>query len=98
MAVDNSRRQQGDSMSTTEAAPARTGADKSVAATLVRRRPSDFACKQVMAVTGLVLGLFVLMHMVGNLKAYRGRGACDSYGCGCATCSNRRLRIPVCCG
>ena len=66
-------------MSTTEAAPARTGADKSVAATLVRRRPSDFACKQVMAVTGLVFGLFVLMHMVGNLKAYLGREAFDSY-------------------
>jgi len=79
MAFDNSRRQQGDSMSTTEAAPARTGADKSVAATLVRRRPSDFACKQVMAVTGLVFGLFVLMHMVGNLKAYLGREAFDSY-------------------
>ena len=74
MASDGSQRQQGDSMSTTEAAPARTGADKSVAATPVRRRPSDFACKQVMAVTGIVFGLFVLLHMLGNLKAYLGRG------------------------
>src|SRR6476620_2117222 len=79
MAFDNSRRQQGDSMSTTEAAPARTGADKSVAATLVRRRPSDFACKQVMAVTGLVFGVFVLVHMLGNLKAYLGRQEFESY-------------------
>jgi hypothetical protein len=39
----------------------------------VRRRPSNFACKQVMAVTGLAFGLFVLVHMLGNLKAYLGR-------------------------
>src|SRR6476469_10595431 len=66
-------------MTTAQAAPARAGAHKPAAGPPVRRRPSDFACKQVMAVTGLVFGLFVLMHMVGNLKAYLGREAFDSY-------------------
>ena len=68
-------------MTTTQAAPARTGAHKPAAAGAppVRRRPSDFECKQVMAVTGLVFGGFVLVHMLGNLKAYLGRQEFDSY-------------------
>src|ERR1700757_2892047 len=67
-------------MTTAQAARARTGAHKPAAAALPgRRRPSDFACKQVMAVTGLVFGLFVLVHMLGNLKAYLGRQEFDSY-------------------
>jgi succinate dehydrogenase / fumarate reductase, cytochrome b subunit len=44
-----------------------------------RRWPTDFACKQVMAVTGIVFGVFVLFHMVGNLKAYLGRQHFDDY-------------------
>src|ERR1700740_24751 len=68
-------------MTTAQAARARTGAQKPAAATAspVRRRPSDFACKQVMAVTGLVFGLFVLVHMLGNLKAYLGPQEFDGY-------------------
>ena len=68
-------------MTTAQAARARTGAHKPAAATAPpgRRRPSDFACKQVMAVTGLVFGLFVLVHMLGNLKAYLGRQEFESY-------------------
>jgi succinate dehydrogenase cytochrome b subunit len=41
--------------------------------------PSTFLCKQVMAVTGLVFGLFVLVHMIGNLKAYLGPQHFDDY-------------------
>lgn len=52
--------------------PTPAGTHKPAAGPPVRRRPSDFACKQVMAVTGLVFGLFVLVHMLGNLKAYLG--------------------------
>jgi hypothetical protein len=49
------------------------------AAAPVRRRLSDFACKQVMAVTGIVFGLYVLLHMLGNLKAYLGPEEFGSY-------------------
>lgn len=66
-------------MTTTQASPTRAGAHKPAAGPPVRRRPSDFACKQVMAVTGLAFGLFVLVHMLGNLKAYLGRQEFDSY-------------------
>ena len=31
-----------------------------------RPRPSNFACKQVMALTGVAFGLFVLFHMIGK--------------------------------
>ena len=66
---------------TTKAVPTRSGADRSASADMVRvrPRPSDFACKQVMAWTGLVFGMFVLTHMIGNLKAYLGPQEFDSY-------------------
>lgn len=35
--------------------------------------------KYAMAVSGMVLMLFVLGHMLGNLKLYQGAGAIDSY-------------------
>ena len=44
-----------------------------------RPRPSNFACKQVMALTGMAFGLFVLFHMIGNLKAYLGAEHFDDY-------------------
>jgi succinate dehydrogenase / fumarate reductase cytochrome b subunit len=44
-----------------------------------RPNPSNFACKQTMAVTGIVFGLFVLFHMIGNLKAYLGPDDFDGY-------------------
>src|SRR6201998_4132894 len=66
-------------MTTTQAAPTRAGAHKPAAGPPVRRRPSDFAWKEVMAVTGLVFGVFVLVHMLGNLKAYLGRQEFESY-------------------
>jgi succinate dehydrogenase / fumarate reductase cytochrome b subunit len=59
----------------TTAAKTRTVTDKPAKAAPgepARRRLSDFACKQVMAVTGIVFGLYVLVHMLGNLKAYLG--------------------------
>jgi hypothetical protein len=50
-------------MATTEAAHKRTGPGIATGAVVGRRRrrPSDFACKQVMAWTGLVFGVFVLV-------------------------------------
>ena len=66
-------------MTTTLDPPTPAGTHKPAAAPPIRRRPSDFACKQVMAVTGLVFGLFVLVHMLGNLKAYLGRQGFDGY-------------------
>jgi succinate dehydrogenase / fumarate reductase, cytochrome b subunit len=36
--------------------------------------------KAVMAVTGLVLLLYVTVHMLGNLKAFFGAGVLDGYG------------------
>lgn len=52
----------------------------------LRQRPGypTWAVKLVMAVTGLTFALFVLVHMVGNLKLYApdvdGRPALDVYG------------------
>jgi succinate dehydrogenase / fumarate reductase, cytochrome b subunit len=66
-------------MTTTHAAPTRASTNRPTVGPPARRRPSDFACKQVMAVTGLLFGLFVLVHMLGNLKAYLGRQVFDSY-------------------
>src|ERR1700745_192311 len=66
-------------MTTTQAAPPRASTGRPTVGPPARRRPSDFACKQVMAVTGLVFGLFVLVHMLGNLKAYLGRQEFESY-------------------
>ena len=36
--------------------------------------------KYVMAVTGMVLMLYVLLHMIGNLKLYFGAGPLNTYG------------------
>ena len=67
-------------MTTTAVTETRTSVDRPVnVRPKRRRRPSDFACKQVMAVTGIVFGLFVLMHMIGNLKAYLGPQHFDDY-------------------
>jgi succinate dehydrogenase / fumarate reductase cytochrome b subunit len=66
---------------TTEVKP-RTVTDrpgKVARAAPARPRLSDFACKQVLAVTGIVFGLFVLVHMLGNLKAYLGAEEFDNY-------------------
>lgn len=43
------------------------------------RRPSSFALKQTMAITGVVFVAFVFVHMIGNLKVYGGPGALDGY-------------------
>jgi succinate dehydrogenase / fumarate reductase cytochrome b subunit len=40
---------------------------------------STIGLKAVMAVTGTVLGLFVIVHMIGNLKFFAGAAAFDSY-------------------
>jgi succinate dehydrogenase / fumarate reductase, cytochrome b subunit len=63
----------------TTAVKTSTVADRPAKAAPARRGLSDFACKQVMAVTGIVFGLFVLFHMLGNLKAYLGPEEFDSY-------------------
>ena len=42
-------------------------------------RPSTFACKLTMAVTGALFAVFVLAHMVGNLKAYFGAEDFNAY-------------------
>lgn len=52
----------------------------------LRERPSypTWAIKLVMAITGLIFGLYVLVHMVGNLKIYmpdhNGIAAINEYG------------------
>lgn len=40
---------------------------------------SSVGAKQVMAITGLMLVGFVLMHMLGNLQIYAGQDAVNSY-------------------
>ena len=54
----------------------------------LRERPSypTWALKLTMAITGLIFGLFVLGHMVGNLKIFmpldaNGEAPIDAYGC-----------------
>ncbi|MEZ5210177.1 succinate dehydrogenase cytochrome b subunit [Gordonia sp. PP30] len=42
-------------------------------------RPSNVTLKVTMAVTGTVFALFVLVHMVGNLKVYTGAAHFDAY-------------------
>ncbi|MBS1693567.1 MAG: succinate dehydrogenase cytochrome b subunit [Actinobacteria bacterium] len=44
-----------------------------------RTQPSSVTLKLVMALTGIVFALFVLVHMVGNLKVYTGAEHFDSY-------------------
>jgi succinate dehydrogenase / fumarate reductase cytochrome b subunit len=46
---------------------------------LLRPAPSSLASKYVMAVTGLVLLLFVIGHMAGNLQIFLGRQALNDY-------------------
>lgn len=45
----------------------------------VRRRPSNFLLKQVMAVTGIIFVGFVFIHMIGNLKVYGGPDSLNGY-------------------
>ncbi|MDN6624629.1 MAG: succinate dehydrogenase, partial [Acidipropionibacterium jensenii] len=44
-----------------------------------RLRPSNVTLKVVMAVTGTIFALFVLVHMIGNLKALMGPEEFNSY-------------------
>ncbi|HSO68638.1 MAG TPA: succinate dehydrogenase cytochrome b subunit [Arachnia sp.] len=44
-----------------------------------RGRPSTFACKVTMAITGWVFTAFVAVHMIGNLKAFGGADGYNSY-------------------
>ncbi|WP_083914432.1 succinate dehydrogenase cytochrome b subunit [Nocardia concava] len=44
-----------------------------------RGRPSSVTLKLVMAGTGIVFALFVLVHMIGNLKVYLGAEHFDEY-------------------
>ncbi|WP_197378938.1 succinate dehydrogenase cytochrome b subunit [Mycolicibacterium mengxianglii] len=41
--------------------------------------PSSVTLKLVMAVTGIVFSLYVLVHMIGNLKVYTGPADFDAY-------------------
>lgn len=43
------------------------------------RRPSTFALKQTMAITGVIFVAFVFIHMIGNLKVYWGADALNGY-------------------
>lgn len=47
---------------------------------LLRLFTTSIGSKQVMAVTGILLVLFVLVHMLGNLTVYQGPGAINAYG------------------
>lgn len=44
-----------------------------------RARPSHLTLKVIMAVTGTILALFVLVHMIGNLKVFMGPAEYDAY-------------------
>lgn len=44
-----------------------------------RARPSNVTLKVVMATTGTIFALFVLVHMIGNLKAFLGPEEYNSY-------------------
>ncbi|WP_204519928.1 MULTISPECIES: succinate dehydrogenase cytochrome b subunit [Actinomyces] len=44
-----------------------------------RARPSFTTLKTTMALTGTFMGLFVLVHMIGNLKAFQGPDAYNHY-------------------
>ncbi len=44
-----------------------------------RPRPSNVTLKVTMAVTGTIFALFVLVHMIGNLKVYTGATHFDAY-------------------
>ena len=59
---------------------------------------TDVGKKYVMAVSGIVLMLFVLGHMVGNLKLYLGADSLNAYSHGCATLASRRSRARCSCG
>ena len=53
----------------------------SVRATRVRQQPRvpSWALKAIMAVTGIVFALFVLVHMIGNLKVFTGAEHFNAY-------------------
>ena len=42
-------------------------------------RPSTFALKLTMAITGVIFVAFVFVHMIGNLKVYGGAESLDTY-------------------
>lgn len=44
-----------------------------------RTRPSSFALKMTMAVTGVIFVGFVFVHMLGNLKVYQGADVYNGY-------------------
>ena len=47
---------------------------------LQRMLNSSIGLKITMALTGVILSGFVLVHMLGNLQAYQGAEALDAYG------------------
>ncbi len=47
--------------------------------TRARTFPSNLACKVTMAVTGLLMAAFLLIHMLGNLKAFLDPAGFDEY-------------------
>lgn len=50
------------------------------ASRLRRRFTSSVGLKLIMALTGVILSLFVLGHMLGNLQVFQGAEAIDAYG------------------
>ncbi|MBP0645129.1 succinate dehydrogenase, partial [Mycobacterium tuberculosis] len=61
--------------------PAAVGTPRAVTPmpTTRRPRPSNVPLKVTMALTGTVFALFVLVHMIGNLKVYTGATHFDDY-------------------
>lgn len=67
-------------MSASVASGATSDQRTSAASRVARRpRPSTHACKLIMAVTGVVFVVFVVVHLIGNLKVYAGAEDFDSY-------------------
>lgn len=65
----------------------------------IRRRPlvPSWVLKVIMAITGVLFALFVLVHMIGNLKVFTGASPSTHTPTGCAPFYNRFCRTKDCC-
>jgi succinate dehydrogenase / fumarate reductase, cytochrome b subunit len=72
-------REYGDPVATTRPAPAQPASQTKQLVKGVPSTRSTIALKLLMAVSGIIFVLFVLVHMYGNLKAFSGHDAYNEY-------------------
>src|SRR5215470_8146615 len=65
---------------------------------LVQFYRSAIGKKWVMGVTGVILMLFVLVHMIGNLKLFLSKSELNLYGEALRDMPGTCSRAPCCCG